>query len=57
MDRIPPFGLPKQTDVDFDEGVTMALVSACGLNVTLPVKNMDSKLLIAVNYGGGYEDI
>ena len=27
MDRILPFGLPKQIDVDFDEGVTMPIVS------------------------------
>ena len=57
MERIPPFGLPKKIDVDFAEGVTMPLVSTCGLNVTLPVKDIDSKLLIAFKYGGGYGDI
>ena len=60
MDRIPLFGLPKQIDVDFDDfdgGVTMPLDSTCGLYVTLPVKDIDSKLLIVVKYDGEYGDI
>ena len=56
MDRIPPYGSTQKTEVEFKD-VSLPWASTCGLNLTLPTVNIKRKLVIAVNFGGGFGKI
>ena len=56
MDRIPPYGLTQKIEVEFKD-VSLPSVNTCGLHLTLPTVDIQGKLVIAVNFGGGFGKI
>lgn len=63
VDKIPPYGFEKLIEVTF-EGNKLPRASTCCLEVTFPLPLQDNehmplkdKLIIAINYGGGFGDI
>ena len=56
MDRIPPYGLNQKIEVEFKD-VSLPCANTCGLHLTLATVDIKGKLVIAVNFGGGFGKI
>ena len=56
MDRIPPYGLTQKIEVEF-KNVSLPCANTCALHLTLPTVDIKGKLVIVVNFGGGFGKI
>ena len=55
-DRIPPYGFEKAIEIEFHD-VSLPSCSTCGLHVVVPYTDIESKFVMALNYGGGFGSI
>lgn len=56
LDRIPPFGIHKNIDIEFVEA-ELPKISTCGYTIVLPMENVEKSLKIILEFGGGFGSV